>query len=149
MSVGIWKQQTQEVQKITEGGNIISLTRTEYEELETKNPNILYVITDDEQGAQEGVYSQSETICGTWIDGKPIYRRVFILQGDLYVPINNYTSTGITISNVSKYIRREVISAISNFFYWQGETTNITSAIDANTLQQGTEIVVEYTKTTD
>lgn len=70
---------------------VIAKTSAEYEALtdEEKQADVAYVITDDNEGASSGgsgtassageVYSTEETRVGTWIDGKPLYRKVFTL----------------------------------------------------------------------
>lgn len=62
------------------------LTLAEYNALskEEKQADVLYAITDDRPGGSGSgggggeVYSTEETRIGTWIDGKPLYRRVLV-----------------------------------------------------------------------
>lgn len=61
-----------------------AVTSAEYEALtsEQKQADFAYIVTDDNEGggssggSSEEIYSTEETRIGTWIDGKPIYRRV-------------------------------------------------------------------------
>ena len=99
-------------------------------------------------------YSTEEVNTGkTWIDGKPIYRKV--LQGDI-VPTNGTTA----ISNVSTITNQYSMILYSG--EWQAERSNAFqlalkdsthNAVYYFTNSAGTSyswfIVVEYTKTTD
>lgn len=49
-------------------------TQAQYDALATKDENTLYLTEGGESGE---VYSTNETRIGTWIDGKPLYRKVF------------------------------------------------------------------------
>lgn len=55
------------------------LTQAEYDRLPERERGGLCVITDAATVLPEGgeVYSTEETQIGTWIDGKPLYRKVF------------------------------------------------------------------------
>lgn len=57
------------------------LSRTEYNALtdEEKQADVAYAITDDPpvSGSSWEVYSEKEVWVGTWIDGKPLYRKTF------------------------------------------------------------------------
>ena len=76
------------------------LTQAEYDALsEEKKNKGLYVIDDGNGGASSGfsgeVYSTEETRIGTWIDGRALYRKTFVVD---------VTTTGpstITLSNTS------------------------------------------------
>lgn len=63
------------------------LTQSEFDALsETQQNKGLYVISDGGGGnggggSSENVYSTVETRIGTWIDGKPLYRKVFTGDG--------------------------------------------------------------------
>jgi len=41
-----------------------------------ENRYCLQMVSCDGCGGASNVYSTEETVCGTWIDGKPIYRKV-------------------------------------------------------------------------
>jgi len=110
------------------------------------------------------VYSQEETVIGTWIDGKPIYRKCFDVQG-LNVVGNGATDTGCTVENLDRVLYLDGVWSISA---WNGAqytmNTNGVSIYFDNSTQRfrltwkgttGTfsatifDFVVEYTKTTD
>lgn len=61
----------------------VYLTLPEYQKLseEEKNSDILYITKDSppvhDDNFHPNDYSSEETIIGTWIDGRPIYRRAF------------------------------------------------------------------------
>ena len=80
------------------------LTKAEYDALtdDEKQADVAYAITDDagssdgSSGTSEEIYSTEETRIGTWIDGKPLYRRVFEVTtpsgtswGQVVPPISN------------------------------------------------------------
>lgn len=56
------------------GINIITVTKTD-------NTSSTFSVKNGSKGDKgdpgEGIYSEEETVIGKWIDGKPIYRRVF------------------------------------------------------------------------
>ena len=73
------------------------LTQAEYDALTDaeKQADVVYAITDDAGsggGSGEEIYSTEETRIGTWIDGKPLYRKVFsfVISDTLSIP-----STGL------------------------------------------------------
>ena len=75
-------------------------TKAEYDALTDaeKQADVVYAITDDggsgssSGGSSEEIYSTEETRIGTWIDGKPLYRKVFsfVISDTLSIP-----STGL------------------------------------------------------
>ena len=104
-------------------------------------------------GNQNVIYSTTETKIGTWINGKPIYRKVF--RGLNYGGTeNSWTNTGATISNCEYIIDGTAIRTLA---------TDITVAkqinfkLSGNNIQYWTNerfefcniIVLKYTKTTD
>ena len=104
-------------------------------------------------GNQNEIYSTTETKIGTWVNGKPIYRKVF--TGLNYGGTeNSWTNTGATISNCEYIIDGTAIRTLA---------TDITVAkqlnfkLSGNNIQYWTNerfefcsiIVLKYTKTTD
>lgn len=101
------------------------------------------------------VYSTTERKIGTWIDGKPIYRKVFTGL-DICKKANAWTGTGVFIQNGDTLVNGRVLrkdsekSAVGSY---------IATAINVNTkeiLYFGTMtfasanmLIAEYTKTTD
>ena len=45
-----------------------------------------------------GTFSDDETVCGTWIDGRPIYRKMFHFQNTFEMPSFTLTEVNITIN---------------------------------------------------
>ena len=102
------------------------------------------------------VYSTEEKIVGTWIDGKPIYRKCYkITLATGLVPID-------TIANVDTYLgcKGSYISTSNNKLAipWVGPNTEYTDVLidkSGNVITTssltGTNcvIVIKYTKTTD
>ena len=96
------------------------------------------------------IYSTNETVIGTWIDGKPIYRKVVILSSDQEITI-----TGTTVSHGIHYIDCPInCKAI----YTGGATTDVFWANEKNSTSgnfycaegfEGNTFIFEYTKTTD
>ena len=109
------------------------------------------------------VYSTNETVIGTWIDGKPLYRKVI---ENVAVPSGSSWTTMIDLSDLSP----EHLSINSNSdFYITSDTSNVMPVINAqmyfSTALNGnnlmtyvnnrsfsymfSNLVLEYTKTTD
>ncbi|HCD46245.1 MAG TPA: hypothetical protein DEQ64_21495 [Lachnoclostridium sp.] len=63
----------------------------------------------------ENVYSTEETVCGKWIDGKPIYRKV--ITGTLA----NESGNGFVFANVSDLKIDRVINLYGNMIQNNGE----------------------------
>lgn len=55
------------------------------------------------------VYSLDETICGTWIDGSPIYRKTLLLPNGTY-QISSDTTYDMTVSGIPTFSR--IINAV-------------------------------------
>ena len=107
------------------------------------------------------VYSTNETVIGTWIDGKPIYRKVITggTNGTVQVIYSSSTEKIIKIEGVVHSttdgwtipINYRDLSTISYTYVTPngsiifGITTNNHSVNVVNTY----EIILEYTKTTD
>lgn len=109
----------------------------------------------------KNTYSTSETIVGKWIDGKPIYRKVF---SGLSISTAN---TGETFVNTNCAIPTDAETLIYEGCYGSNSNTNLyefhfssaNASFDSNTgkltvwtgRNAGTikRIVIEYTKTTD
>lgn len=113
----------------------------------------------------QNIYSTEETVIGTWIDGKNIYRKIYILQ-------SSDTFTDSTLSNIVDYVinlRMMVCSSI-DYNSWRPVPWTYTMALDqwgggisfsptegryqiqlGSSLKQINKgfIIIEYTKTTD
>lgn len=150
------------------------LTQAEYDALpEAEKNNGVYVVSDGEDVSEESgstgpgeVYSEEETRIGTWIDGKPLYRKV--VNGNLS-STNNSTSTISTIPNADDVVTIHGYAVYSD----PSRITSIPTGFDKGTTIQLSAyktvdgarieafnstsslvgrpctIIVEYTKTTD
>lgn len=106
----------------------------------------------------EEIYSTEETVIGKWIDGKPLYRKVFISEcpGNTDISIQHgingifvVNANGIGVYNNSIFFPIPYAVAGSNTqssYAITQETINVSSkAGDLRTFY----ITLEYTKTTD
>lgn len=99
-------------------------------------------------------YSTEEQAVGTWIDGKPIYRKTFQLETELVVNAVNSACSEIPIDitnvdriiNVMAYQNRDNF-AVSNCMAVKMSDKRI--GIWAINTMGAQFIVIEYTKTTD
>jgi hypothetical protein len=173
-------------------GNVdhfLTLTLSEYNAIENKDPNTFYNITDDtdpssiptktsdlvndsgfitssdleEAMRENNIYSTNETKIGTWIDGKPLYRKV--IQPVIEIGANATVSVPHGISNLS-----QVLKVDATLFWWNKtyplpaiyedlskqvainyiDSTNVyIKSFGDNWSSQITTIILEYTKTTD
>ena len=96
-------------------------------------------------------YSTDEQLTGgTWIDGKPIYRRVFI--GSWSATVSVWTATNISVVGfetlISASCKRSAREADNPFVQVEMSDTllNIAASAGTHTINQ---IILEYTKTTD
>lgn len=145
----------------------VPLTQAEYDALtdDEKNAEKLYLITDAAASGSdsEEVYSTEETRIGTWIDGKPLYRRMVV--GRL-TAINTSTVAGDAIPDVDVVTYLGAITLLTNggwcpFPYppstsvWavcQFHTSdNKVHLMTNNSVFTGHDVYIEmrYTKTTD
>ena len=103
-------------------------------------------------------YSEEETIIGQWIDGKPLYRKVYKLPTNFVIPANAWTTTGIPSTDKEIIINSMVLRVINgeetdhfsdvNVGQWNGTLQVIRNTTQLNIYNDG-YIIVEYTKTTD
>ena len=106
------------------------------------------------------VYSTEEQVIGTWIDGKPIYRKVLICTTDTalgysgsdyddWKPVPGWT---VTIPNINEYVNvNSPITAGKRVDYTirSNKTLQFYSLSGTHTVQKGSPLIIEYTKTTD
>ena len=114
------------------------------------------------------VYSTEETVIGTWIDGKPLYRRVFTVEVPAFstnIPVSmmGYDAMYDIIHVVAKLARDDGYSTGINWVgqnvdYWYQIYDNtsthqiqINGSSTASNLYAKTSAIIEleYTKTTD
>lgn len=137
------------------------LTSAEYEALSEVEKNTgLYVISDGEGNPYEGmVYSTEEQRVGTWIDGKPIYRKVFTITfgaPNTWVSYDDVVDLDFLIFTTAS---TEFVGGISYVFpgpktYIAARLVNGARKVSANhdtSVLQGktATIIAQYTKTTD
>ena len=127
-------------------------------------------------GGSETQYSYSidETLTGgTWIDGKPIYRKVFVVNNNVVSTVNSIDLLGMNISTLLPTISGSVrlsgsvifSGGVNTFFINDGDTLKYSrykannNSVDnlqhelilnygSNTLYS-LILILEYTKTTD
>lgn len=146
------------------------VTKAEYDALtdEEKQADVAYAITDDagsssSAGSSEEIYSTEETRIGTWIDGKPLYRRVctfttdssadnVIMEDFDFSEIDNLVSGkgAMRVGTTSGYVLPAIIgsSGVSFTFDIYGGKIRYSnnSPVYKN---KPTTLIFEYTKTTD
>lgn len=117
-------------------------------------------ITDDEKAItlieSEEIYSTEERMVGVWIDGKPLYKKSFILSTSLTVSHETFTDTGISIPNVDA-IRNGVVYRIGNlgliacdFNVKPNNTIGLRNSTSYDiSFSDGSVITILYTKTND
>lgn len=107
------------------------------------------------------VYSTEEKVVGTWIDGKPIYRKV--VQTTTPTTANQWTDIDTRIENIETYISKNISFKINTLTYFADTYENSTNRFLA--VPNGNKVsvlvgvggwcskpmtmVLEYTKTTD
>jgi len=109
-------------------------------------------------GSSEEVYSTEEVRIGTWIDGKPLYRRV--ISGTTPTKANSWTVVA-TVPNIEfKFANGNSLGKNGNhtaipgnlilmFVSNTNNTIHFDVAGDSNYLNSPFELIVEYTKSTD
>lgn len=135
-----------------------------FRKIHTKNDNGTYDEFYNEEEVNREVYLTEEQRIGTWIDGKPIYRKVIEFgsaTANTYKPIWSYAD-----ANIDKFIKFEGItkndsSKVVMPLVHAYDENNWNCTIYASTeekkifvVPRGTDIsggyaIVEYTKTTD
>ena len=100
----------------------------------------------------ERSYSTSEINTGkTWIDGKPIYRKVSQSTNALSLNSEQYQDSGASMPlNFETMIKTEGITPLRNFFYYNyTHNTLYIAGIQPIQINSGVNFIFEYTKTTD
>ena len=97
-------------------------------------------------------YSTTEEVIGTWIDGKPIYRKVVTLSTTKTIEMNGI-SISHGISNINIPIDCKGINntacAVSDLFWVNTKNSTSGTFYNAEGLEGVKFLVFEYTKTTD
>ena len=145
----------------------VEISWADYQALseEEKNNDTVYYIPDMPVSSGES-YSTEEQVIGTWIDGKPLYRRVINsttpnVETD-GTPTNK--TMYITECNVETMVTLRGIANISGVFAYSGQTWNDYSfylnyvsnekfiGVSLNRITWANQpliVILEYTKTTD
>ena len=108
------------------------------------------------------VYNTDETVIGQWIDGKPLYRKVFTGTTPSTPNTNTNLPHTITADMNIKRIDGTITNASGSQFplnmqfndgssinTWRRTTTALGMAVYSNVVNSPYEIIIEYTKTTD
>lgn len=153
-----------------------------YEKQTWQNDSAPYINNDNLNHIEEGIYdasvgvenmgaySTTETVIGTWVDGKPIYRKVVQLTSTslssskwLYIDVSNDNIETIidvkgtvnltsTLGTKNQLIQRTVTDAITTYGIGLGDMNSTQIGIQFGTsytqLNSG-YLIYEYTKTTD
>lgn len=107
-------------------------------------------------GGSSDIYSTDEIVVGTWIDGKPLYRKVSELE-PTFIKGTNYFSTGINNADaITKSILHFKYSS-KWYFDWDGLLNRLyldngaryMVNTDSALTPQVMYLITEYTKTTD
>lgn len=130
------------------------------------NMAVLYCIKATESVPAKDVYSTEETRAGTWIDGKPLYRKTYVIQDIALEPpsgfilmdadfhgVISFAYGRITIHEWNTQYIVPCAMQHDNIAFSIGSTPNegslwVNYKIASNVTVDGA-IVVEYTKTTD
>jgi len=160
MSVNIYDSQTGTLTGVASGQRTWVGTKTAYKSAkqagELPNNAVIY-ITDDEQDHNH--YSTDEVETGMyWIDGKPIYRKVFKSSGITTIS-NAFTNLGEIISLTGVVYRTDgnIIHAITGadesnlygcYVYYKKDTNTINFQA-RNISVSYVLLIIEYTKTDD
>lgn len=121
--------------------------------------------------ASSNIYSTAETVCGTWIDGKPIYRKVIVgtmqkesgpfafadvadLEIDRLIDlygnmVDNHNDAHITLQFSLSTLNG--IPAAVNMYYTSQEEKIMCYLLNNSGLYSGSTayVILEYTKKTD
>ena len=95
-------------------------------------------------------YSTTEEVVGTWIDGKPIYRKVVILSSN-----ETIDNRGTTISHGIHYIDCPInckaidTRGATTDAFWANEKNSTSGVFYCAEGFEGNTLIFEYTKTTD
>jgi hypothetical protein len=128
----------------------------------TTSANGLMSSSDKTLLNNETTYSTTETRIGTWIDGKPIYRKIINFGA---LPNASEKTVSHNIANLKDIIKLSAISKSTNVYfhiplsssaslsaniYILATNTDITIGAGADrTIFTQTYVIIEYTKTTD
>lgn len=131
---------------------------TRLAENNTSLDDVLTAINNLPEGGSGGgsseVYSLEEKRIGTWVDGKPLYRKV-ILTDTINLSKGNNTLADFDTSYLVKYLQCIFNSDAGQFVLGSNNSdvkhrgNKIETSVTVDWGSGYVEIVVEYTKTTD
>lgn len=139
--------------KTSEMTSYVNTTTGDLEELETTDKTDLVsaineLNTNINSLDDRDNYSTTEKVIGTWIDGKPIYRKVYSISGDM---IASAWTTLTSLSNVAT-LTKGLMGGSANNCVWNDVILRVLN----NNIQYYSSlthsyswVIVEYTKTTD
>ena len=101
-------------------------------------------------------YSTNEEVIGTWIDGKPLYRKVYTITS-LNLTANSWSATDIADPNISEFIDAKIHIApqgTTKGSLHEGMSVGIVNGYVSinyyrNLVSDTAKMLLEYTKTTD
>ena len=100
-------------------------------------------------------YSIDERVIGTWIDGKPIYQKTYVLDSPIVVSQTQWTDSGIAKGNIKRIIKIFAFTA-TDVTTWSDvsaslhQTPNIVLLCGRNGDTESVGVLtIQYTKTTD
>ena len=103
--------------------------------------------------AEAGSYLTEEHLTGRyWTDGKPTYSKVLTVPSNIVIDGNAYRSLGVGYpDNADTMFPPTIFNFAANTLYYNSyKPIQAASYISGGiTIQAGTEIIIEYTKTTD
>ena len=147
---------------------LVQLKNKENENLDPINLNYEKRLLKLENNA----YSTEEQVVGTWVDGKPVYRKVFVLTDASYFVSNSYYDiSSLNIEQIffetrvlnytdsigQKYTRAQDEMVSSNDYsrcFFRNDAIQLRlGEVEVNAISNGSNaswiIVINYTKTTD
>lgn len=146
--------------KIAEITSYEEVTIAEYESIpiaDRESNGIAYFIKDLNNSHVQGypplIFSFEEREVGVWVDGKPLYQRVFDLGGDVQIPYGSLTSTSIDASQMAVIVDAWGIYSTGETKYSLMANKN-NNVIRLQTDRNGANatiryVILYYTKTTD
>jgi len=156
MSVNVYNSQSGSLQTVANGQRTWVGTRAAYDQAKmagTLPNNALIAITDDEHDYNH--YSTDEVFTGMyWIDGKPIYRKVFT-GGKSVANGNVYNVNDLNIENIINFYGSfgsgYFINATANDNYICTSINGgyIKTICSSTWVNVSITVIIEYTKTTD
>ena len=121
--------------------------------LKNKAGDTIIPITDRD------IYSTSETIVGTWINGKPIYRKVINITSQFSLPVNGtWVNTSYTLPAQGLHFTRAVLAHENGTIIPIIATNNGKTTLDIMSMRttsmtigagNGAYFILEYTNPAD